>query len=304
MMKSNKSYLQPDGDTFQGRELVGILEHVDYSQNSNLRIWYNTQKEGYAAHQHSATEIIIPVKEPYTVMIDKQTYRLEPGDILFIPRFAIHELLPQDCGSRFIYMFNMEPLGSFRDSSSLEPVLMEPHLMNRDSHPGIYEHIYSDFMQMNDIYFSNIIFWEYSIYAILIDLLTTMGRDYYQSAQDPFHEKYYQKFSGLLSYIDAYYAEDLTLEMMASYMGFSKYHFARLFKEHTNSTFYDYLSRKRVQAAKTLLASDRSITDIAFQTGFNSSASFARCFKKYTKYSPSEYRDRFITGQPDLLALN
>ena len=83
------------------------------------------------------------------------------------------------------------------------------------------------------------------------------------------------------------------LETMASYIGFSKYHFSRLFKEHTNSTFYDYLSRKRIQAAQEMLLAGESITSIAFQTGFNNPASFSRCFKKYTKYNPTEFRSQF-----------
>lgn len=298
-MSNSRSYQQPDEADFQGRSLDGILERVVYSLNSNIRIWYNTQHEGYATHQHSAMEIIIPMEKNYTIIVSDQSFLLKPGDIFFVPRLAIHEILPAECGSRFICMFNMEPLSRFHDSSTLNPVLMEPRIINRETFPSIYEQLYSRFMQITDIYFSNITFWEYSIYAILIEILTTIGREHYQSfaAFDSSQEKqyeYYQKFTSLLSYIDTCYAEDLTLEKMAAFMGFSKYHFARLFKEHTNSTYYDYLSRKRIQAAQTLLATEQSITEIAFQTGFHNSTSFGRCFKKYTKYSPTEYRTLFV----------
>jgi len=305
-MKKANFYEQPDG-TFHERSLVGTLENVSYSLNSNLRVWYNTQADGYAPHQHSALEIIVPMESSYTIIISDKTFTIVPGDILIIPRLSIHEILEPEGGSRFIYMFNTEPLSGFQDSSSLEPVLMEPRIVSRQSHPGIYEHLYSCLMQINDIYFSNNIFWEYSVYSLLINILTTLGRDYYQtvsSGSDASAEKYYeyyQKFTSLLSYIDTHISENLTLEKMADYMGFSKYHFSRLFKEHTGSTFYDYLSRKRIQAAQTLLTTSASITDIAFQTGFNSSTSFGRCFKKYTKHSPSEYRVQFIEEAPPIL---
>jgi AraC-like DNA-binding protein/mannose-6-phosphate isomerase-like protein (cupin superfamily) len=298
-MTKSVYYQRPDDHSFQGRQVEGLLENVEYSLNSNIRIWHNIQMEGYAPHQHSALEILIPVENEYTVIINKKSYTLHPGDILFIPRFSIHEILPVTGGSRFIYMFNMEPLSSFYDSAFLDVVLLEPCLMNKQNHGRIYERIYSGFMEINDIYFPSGIFWEYSIYAILINILTTIGGEYYhalsansQTSQEK-HYEYYQKFTGLLSYIDAHYGENLTLEKMASYIGFSKYHFSRLFKEHTNSTFYDYLSRKRIQAAQEMLLAGESITSIAFQTGFNNPASFSRCFKKYTKYNPTEFRSQF-----------
>ena len=202
-------------------------------------------------------------------------------------------------------MFNMDPLTSFHDYSSLEPVLLDPCFLTKRTTPGIYEHIYSRLMEISTLYFSSsITFREYSIYANLIDILTTIGREYYDAlfaGTENTAEKsydYYQKFNSLLSYINDHFAEPLTLEKMADYTGFSKYHFTRLFKQHTNSTFYDYLSRKRIQAAQTLLTTDASITSIAFQTGFNNSTSFTRCFKKYTNYSPSEYRTKFIEDVP------
>ena len=160
-------------------------------------------------------------------------------------------------------------------------------------------------MEIIRLYFSNAAFREYSIYAHLIEILTAIGREHYDpmfsgtenDVEKSYH--YYQKFNSLLAYINDHFSEHLTLEMMADYTGFSKYHFTRLFKQHTNSTFYDYLSRKRIQAAQTLLTTSASVTSIAFQTGFNNSASFTRCFKKYTNYSPSEYREKFIEDIPD-----
>ena len=111
------------------------------------------------------------------------------------------------------------------------------------------------------------------------------------------HRAHYDKFVSLLTFIDANYQEDLSLEQAADYIGFSKYHFSRLFKLHTNTTFYDYLSHKRVQAAQSLLATDIPITDIAFQTGFNNLTTFCRCFKKCTNCSPTEYRNKFREEQ-------
>ena len=92
------------------------------------------------------------------------------------------------------------------------------------------------------------------------------------------------------SYEDINYSEEISTEQAAEYTGFSKFHFMRLFKLQTGYTFHDYLTLKRIHIAEELLVTEKPITDIAFQTGFNTLPSFCRAFKKYTNYSPSEYK--------------
>lgn len=76
-----------------------------------------------------------------------------------------------------------------------------------------------------------------------------------------------QKFNEVLDYIDSHYTEELTLDNIADFSGFSKYHFTRLFKQYTDSTFYDYLIYRRIKVAEELLANpELSITEIALQS--------------------------------------
>jgi len=99
------------------------------------------------------------------------------------------------------------------------------------------------------------------------------------------------KFGNLLEYIDTHYTEDLTLEDMADIIGFSKYHFSRLFKQYTNFTFCDYLKHRRIQAAEMLLEQpEYSITEVALQAGFPSISTFNRIFKEYKNCTPTEFR--------------
>ena len=109
----------------------------------------------------------------------------------------------------------------------------------------------------------------------------------------------YQKFVRVLSYIEANYSEDLNLETVADTAGFSKYHFSRLFKQYTDSTFYDYLCKRRIIEAKKLLVTNMPVTDVAFQVGFNNLTTFCRCFKKYTGCSPTQYKSK-ITKEENL----
>ena len=57
-------YRQPTSD-YSGRVLRENIEDVSFSSESNVRIWYNTQDEGYSLHAHDSLEIIICVRENY-----------------------------------------------------------------------------------------------------------------------------------------------------------------------------------------------------------------------------------------------
>ena len=148
------------------------------------------------------------------------------------------------------------------------------------------------------IYFKADVMWEIHIFSCLFDMFIQAAQ-MRLSASPNFDPSCgnsslvnHEKFSSLLNYIDKNYCEDLTLEMAADYVGFSKYHFLRMFKEYTGLTFHEYVLRRRIQVSQSLLTTQKSITDIAFESGFNSINSFSRSFRQYTGMSPTEYREK------------
>lgn len=304
-MEAFKSFTPPHYEqpvaNFTERSLNGSQEYVDFIPKSHLRIWYNNQTEGYANHYHNALEIIVCAENQYIIITNNQTYTLNVGDILMIPPFMLHELHSKPSGARFIYLIDIDMLRCFQDFKTLDPILMEPYLCTASSRPDIYQHIYDSLMQMADTYFSHQIFWETAIYSTLLDIFITIGVNYFSKkineetdSSDSKQPENYEMFANLLNFIDAHYADNLTLEQAADYIGFSKYHFTRLFKQHTNTTFHNYLCHKRIQAAQSMLTADMNlpVTDIAFRIGFNNLTSFSRCFSKYTNCSPTEYRNK------------
>jgi transcriptional regulator GlxA family with amidase domain len=155
-------------------------------------------------------------------------------------------------------------------------------------------------------YFSNDTYSEICIYADLLNLLREIcshgTKQNLTDAQK--HTVNYDKFVNILSYIDNNYAEDLSLEKVANIANFSKFHFARLFKQYTNSTFYDYLSQKRIMVAQELILKNIPITDVAFQTGFNNLTTFCRCFKKIVGCPPTQFKIRYEHDEERSLAEN
>lgn len=83
-----------------------------------------------------------------------------------------------------------------------------------------------------------------------------------------------------------------TLESMAAQAGLGRTRFAHHCRKLTNLSPLDYLQYLRVEQAKRMLGDGRrSITDIALDCGFASSAYFASVFRRHTQMSPRAYRE-------------
>lgn len=93
-----------------------------------------------------------------------------------------------------------------------------------------------------------------------------------------------------VEYIHAAFGEKITIEKMAKIARMSPSHFSRIFKQEIGASPIDYLSRIRMdRVKKLLLAGGKSITEIAIECGFGSSAYLSACFYKKFKTSPSSY---------------
>jgi AraC-like DNA-binding protein len=93
----------------------------------------------------------------------------------------------------------------------------------------------------------------------------------------------------LLRHLD----QPLTLGRVAAHVGVSEQHLARLFRQATGQTVFEYVRLMRFEAAKSYLSgSDRNVAEVARLTGFTSLPVFSRTFRREVGVSPSEYRRR------------
>jgi AraC-like DNA-binding protein len=100
-----------------------------------------------------------------------------------------------------------------------------------------------------------------------------------------------QVVSRAKKYISERFQERITLDEAAQAVNASTRHFCKVFKQATGITFTDYLARTRVEKAKHLLQNPHlRVSEIAFETGFDSISQFNRSFKRITGMSPTQFR--------------
>jgi len=88
--------------------------------------------------------------------------------------------------------------------------------------------------------------------------------------------------------------EDLSVDDVASNVGFNSDYFNRLFSQYTGFSIMEYARFYRLRrGAYFLRTTDRDILDIALELGYSTHESFLRAFKKQYGFTPSEYREKF-----------
>jgi two-component system response regulator YesN len=94
-------------------------------------------------------------------------------------------------------------------------------------------------------------------------------------------------------YIERNLSTELSIDTLADYLGISGSYFSLLFKQHLGETFVEYVTKQRIEMAKSLLAlSDKSVTQVGQMVGYVERRYFTRVFSKYTGMLPSEFRER------------
>jgi AraC family transcriptional regulator len=100
-----------------------------------------------------------------------------------------------------------------------------------------------------------------------------------------------EKINRVSRYIAEHIGEPIELRVIARVGGFSPYHFHRVFLAAVGETVGDHIRRLRLRhAAKELVSSPSSITRIAFDAGFESSAAFSKAFRKGFGMTPTQFR--------------
>ncbi|MGL6195423.1 MAG: helix-turn-helix domain-containing protein [Thermoguttaceae bacterium] len=100
-----------------------------------------------------------------------------------------------------------------------------------------------------------------------------------------------QEMDSVVSYIFEHYSEKISIESLASILYLSVSQFERRFKHIFQISAQDFIQKVRLDtAARMLVETDLSITQIALHTGFYDSSYFAKKFKKYSGTSPYKFR--------------
>ncbi|HHV98679.1 MAG TPA: AraC family transcriptional regulator [Clostridiaceae bacterium] len=271
-----------------------------------VKIWVrSSSKEHIFAHPHwhQEPEILFITKGTATQQINDHIFNVRKGDIIIVVNEAVHSTYTQryEDNEIIVLQFNTEYLKSAFPASVTSALIDEfnkgigfPNPINAQSQIG--KHLASCIERIYDEYNKKEKAFELLVTSNILELMGMLVRNFERTAKKLESSYDVAKAKEMLKntfrLIDLNYGSDLDLRRAAEASNLSVSHFSRLFKKATGMTFKNYLSFYRINQAEEMLSTARPISEIAFECGFNSIASFIRAFKQYKKCTPSAYRKK------------
>lgn len=277
-------------------KLNGTTETVDFTLATAVRFYRNYTPEDFPLHWHIPGEIICPIENTYNIVIAGQPLTLMPRDVLIIGSSELHSITAPPEGQRYILNFSTSFFEQFQELSIFFSTLHPYKLLRHKEDPDITDQLFAVLVRMENEYYGQMVYRDCEIVSEMLHFFALIGRHLHNKQQQqnlacPKQQENQKRFTELCNYISTHCTENLSLEELASEAGFSKYHFARLFKEMTGTTCHNFLLEQRILYAKSLLVDfSLPITEVAMRSGFNSLATFNRIFKSQIGCTPSEFR--------------
>ncbi|MFD2936662.1 helix-turn-helix domain-containing protein [Spirosoma flavum] len=103
-----------------------------------------------------------------------------------------------------------------------------------------------------------------------------------------------ERINRVCQYVEEHYAEPVDIHAVADLASLTVPAFCRYFKRMTQLTFTDFVNEYRVNQARRLLHSARTVADVGFAVGFNNLSHFNKTFRAVTGQTPSMYRKELI----------
>ena len=242
-------------------------------------------------HWHSAIEIIHVVSGTLTVYLDERTYEAKPGDIFLANSGVIHGATPHEC---FYQCMAFEPAflrsenedcNRFLDGLLAQEFALPEVIIDEDMRSIILQLINTMNTEKNGFRFYAIGLCAH-LFAIAIE------KELYARAyvEDKNKQNIY-RLKGALKFVRENFKNDITLEDIARESGLSTKYFCSFFRKMTGIPPVKFLMTYRIEhAARELVGSDNSITQIAYECGFNDLSYFIKTFKEMKGVTPKQYR--------------
>lgn len=101
-------------------------------------------------------------------------------------------------------------------------------------------------------------------------------------------------------YIVQHFQEEIRIKTVAGLLNLTEVAFYKFIRRHTKKTFISILNEFRISyASKLLISTDKSISQICFESGFNNASYFNRKFKEVMNQTPHEFRNHYKSRNPN-----
>lgn len=285
---------------------VVAYENIKIDADVNMRYSCCTDY-GYfvPAHWHDSIELLYVLDGESIINMEQRSYVLTKGEFIILDSKVIHSTRSQSF-SHFLLI--QIPYGFLK---TCMPDIDYIHFQNVCSIPGIplsegkntatvlpeekvLTSIRSILDGLTELWSTRPEGYRLKYYSYIFDFLYLMMTNFrIDISQTEYHqtEKYMERLTAVMSYVELHYREDISLQDAAGYLALNPSYFTRFFKKYMNMTFMEYLNTIRLRYIyEDLISTDLPIQTILDRNGFTNYKLFMRLFRLTYGCTPSQKR--------------
>lgn len=241
-------------------------------------------------HWHRDFEIIRVLKGSFTAYLNNVELELKSGDSVLFEGGCLHRGEPCDCVYECLVF---DPNILIRNENSTVGRLISDVASSRVEAVRTVEHtaeLDKALEALFEISRKPQPFYELALCGALLQVFSLLYRENgLIPTVKTAHNRQTEAIVNLISWIEKNYTENITLEMLSEVSGFNKKYLCRVFKEYTSRTVIEYINTLRVEKA-CIEMKTKSITESAYDNGFNDLSYFCKVFKSQLGMTPGEYK--------------
>lgn len=267
--------------------------HEIRKYDSNYKVWHKSYHNiSFVAHWHKEVELIYVRQGKANITISNNSFVSNEGDLIVCDSGDLHYSNSPGLSNIIDFVhFDTSIISSMYEYSNFScPIITKKELEKYHLTHELHELLNTLNRELHnkETYYEEIVDTSIRKFWYLLKRKVPVNVSTSQSQNNRIHML--NNFQELLSYIDKYYYENITLDFAAEKMHFSPSHFSKVFKDFTGINFVKYLNLIRVEhAMEKLSKSAKNVTEIALDCGFNNVRNFNRVFKGVTGYTPTEF---------------
>ena len=244
-------------------------------------------------HSHTFYELLYCCNDcgaEYLVGADR--YRLQKGDIIFVPPGISHRpLLTEPLSEpyeRYVLWISKDFVDMFVENFSIGTEQVSYGTLLRTG--GTKWEVLGGYFRRGVWEAENqAAGWRAAVIGNSITLLTLMGRSIQERTAPVLKAEKPDLLNEVLAYIELHLDEKITLEETAKHFYVSVSTITQLFRQKMGTSFYRCVTQQRLIAAKTCISQGMSLEDVSRTVGFADYSSFYRAFKKEYGITPRQY---------------
>lgn len=248
-------------------------------------------------HTHDFFELYIHLSGFPRLYVDNKIVTLQRGSLMIFPPFVMHGIISQEA------IRNYERMVLFISSGILHQLgqgllPLEQRLLDCTRRTGYHYQLDEEALSLCTSCIDRVAQntgderpeSRLADYAAMTEFLLQILRVTQEAPMPQSVQSSPDTMQRVMAYINEHYAQPLTLDEIADAFFISKSYLSHEFVRYTNTSVYEYIQFRRICGAKLLIASGVTLTDAAFQSGFNSYSSFLRTFRKTAGISPTDFQ--------------